>query len=123
MWRSRLPLLTVFVLTIAAQTPDTATINGHVVDQTHAGVAGVDVTVRNALTGLERKARTDDVGAFAVSGLPVAGEYAISAAKQGFTNTDLNGVALKGGTTAAITLQLNVAAGQTEITVTGVVGE
>jgi hypothetical protein len=122
MWRLR-SLLSAFTLTLAAQTPDTATINGHVVDQAHAGVAGVLVAVKNTLTGLERKAQSDDTGSFSVSGLPVAGEYAISASKQGFANTELSGIALAGGTTAGITLQLNVAGGRTAITVTGVVGE
>src|ERR1039457_2091518 len=110
-------------LTLAGQTPDTATINGHVVDQSHAGVGGVQVTVKNALTGLERKTQTDDAGGFSLGGLPVAGNYAIAANKAGFAETQLNGVALAGGNTAAITLQINVAAGQTAITVTGVVGE
>ena len=41
-----------------AQTPDTATINGYVTDQSHAGVAGVQVNVKNAQSGLERKAET-----------------------------------------------------------------
>lgn len=108
---------------LQAQTPDTATIHGQVVDESRAGVGAVQVTAKNTLTGLERTADTDPSGNFSLSGLPVAGQYEITARKAGFTDARLAGLTLGGGTTANIHLQLNVAAGQTEITVTGVVGE
>ena len=79
------PLLFPFV--VAAQTPDTAVLNGRVVDASHAGVGAVAVTVRNAQSGLERKATTDDSGAFTVEGLPVAGQYTVTAAKTGFAES------------------------------------
>jgi hypothetical protein len=40
-----------FSFGLRAQTPDTATIHGQVVDQSHGAVAGVLVTARNTLTG------------------------------------------------------------------------
>src|SRR5258708_3265706 len=119
----RAAILLASLLTLAAQTPDTATINGYVVDPSRAAVAAAQVSVKNTLTGLERRTHTADSGGFSRSGLPVAGKYAIAASKQGFADAHLNDVALAGGTTAGITLHLNVAAGQTEITVTGVAGE
>lgn len=105
-----------------AQTPDTATIHGQVVDATRAGIVGVDVTARNTQTNLERKAVTDTTGNFTIAGLPVAGRYDIAAVKQGFADGQLNGVTLIGGRAADLILQLAVAAGQTQVTVTGVAG-
>jgi hypothetical protein len=107
----------------AAQTPDTATILGRVVDQSHAVVPSVQVTATNALTGLKRTATTDANGRFSLSGLPVAGAYEVVATKSGFAAARLADVSLAGGTTAELSLQLNVAGGTTQVTVTGVVGE
>src|SRR5579863_873868 len=124
---SRLRSLAVFLpllaAGLAAQTPDTATINGHVTDQSHAGVAGVQVTVKNTQSGLERRAETSGSGDFTIEGLPVAGAYDIVAARQGFADGVLKHVTLQSGTTAELTVQLNVGSGQTQVTVTGVVGE
>ncbi len=61
-------------------------------------------------------------GAYSVPGLPVAGHYEITATKQGFADAKLADVALEGDSTSSIDLQLNVAADQTRITVTGTVG-
>jgi hypothetical protein len=108
---------------LSAQTPDTATLHGRVVDQSRAGISGVQVTAKNALTGLERVSDTDALGNFSLGGLPIAGKYDVTASKSGFADTQFNEVALAGGTTANLTLQLSVAAGQTQITVTGIVGE
>jgi hypothetical protein len=118
-----LVLLACIALPLAAQTPDTATLHGSVVDQTHAGIAGAEVTVTNALTGLHRTAMTNATGNFYMGGLPVAGSYGAAAAKEGFASTHLDGISLVGGSTANIELQLNVSGGQTEVTVTGTVSE
>jgi hypothetical protein len=119
---SRLCALAFFAALLRAQTPDTATVSGHVVDATRAGIAGVQVTLRNSQTGLERTASTDAVGRFSVPGLPIAGRYEISAAKAGFSDARLQ-LTLTGGATANVTLELAVAGGQTQVTVTGVAGE
>jgi hypothetical protein len=118
-----LVLLACIALPLAAQTPDTATLHGSVVDQTRAGIAGAEVTVTNALTGLHRTAMTNATGSFYMGGLPVAGSYTAAAAKEGFASTHLDGISLVGGSTANIELQLNVSGGQTEVTVTGAVSE
>ena len=125
MSHARLHSVVFFVATsfLAAQTPDTATIHGHVVDQSHAGVAGVEVTLTNAQSGLKRAAQSDATGDFSLAGLPISGTYTITASKQGFADTTMDKVALSGDTTADVNLQLNVAAGKGQITVTGVAGE
>ncbi len=55
--------------------------------------------------------------------MPVAGTYTVSAAKAGFAAAQSGDLRLLGGATADITLQLNVAGQQTQISVTGVSGE
>jgi hypothetical protein len=120
-------LLTLFCiissLVLMGQTPDSATIHGTVADQSHAGVVAVQVKVKNAASGAERSAQTDAAGNFFVAGLPIAGLYTITASKQGFAESRLSGLTLEAGTTADVSLQLNVEGGKTEVTVTGVAGE
>jgi Carboxypeptidase regulatory-like domain/TonB dependent receptor len=106
-----------------AQTPDTATLHGQVVDQSHAPVAGVSIVATNTLTKLERKAETDPSGSFSLAGLPIAGAYDVTAAKQGFAESHVQGLTLAGGTNAELNLQLTVANGQTQVTVTGLADE
>lgn len=121
MFRSCALLLLSF--TVLAQTPDTATIHGQTVDPSHAAVAGVQIKAANTLTGLERTAQTDESGRFSISGLPVAGSYNVTAVKSGFAQANVKDVAVKGGTTANINIELNVASDKTQVTVTGVEGE
>jgi hypothetical protein len=119
---SRLCALALLAALLSAQTPDTGTIAGQVVDATRAGIAGVQVTIQNSRTALERRAVTDAAGRFSISGLPIAGSYDIAAEKLGFNEGRLQ-VTLSGGATANVTLELAVAGGQTQVTVTGVAGE
>jgi len=111
-----------FSLLVAAQTPDTATLRGSVIDQTHAAVPMVQVTVTNTVTGLKRTAQTDDSGNYSMAGLPI-GSYDVVAGKQGFAEMKPANVVLAGGTTVDVDLQLNAAGGKTQVTVTGAVGE
>jgi hypothetical protein len=106
-----------------AQTPDTAILQGLVLDQSRGAVAGVQVTARNTQTGLERTAQTDSGGRFAIAGLPVLGTYGVTAVKAGFHEGRAAAIALKGGATASLTLVLSVGDAGTQVTVTGVAGE
>src|ERR1051326_4791432 len=110
MSRHQTMLLVLFMAcSVQAQTPDAAIIRGQVVDQSRAGISGVAVSVKNLQTGLERTTETDGSGNFSLAGLPVAGTYDVTAVKSGFADAHLNGVALAGGTTADLNLQLQVA--------------
>ena len=79
-------LVCVFLLAagVYSQTPDTATIQGQVIDPSRAAVSGVRVVARNTQSGWERAAVSDAAGNYSLAGLPVAGTYEITAAKQGF---------------------------------------
>jgi hypothetical protein len=109
----------VFSLSAAAQTTDTAILQGTVVDPTHAAVAQAEVTVQNALTGQRRSVTTDSQGAFTLAGLPIAGEYQVTVASTGFAPAHVDHVALAAGSAARISVVLNVAAANAEIRVVG----
>ncbi len=109
--------------TLYAQTPDTASIAGRVVDQNQGAVAGALVKVTNSLTKIDRTAQTNDSGYFSFEGLTVAGTWTAIASRTGFADAQVTDLTLEGGAAANLTLQLNVAGGQTHVTVTGVVGE
>ncbi len=115
--------LLAIALPLAAQTPDTATIRGKVSDPSHSPVAGAQVTVVNALSGLTRTVETGKSGYYSVGGLPISGTYTITAGKSGFAKVRMSGITLAGGATADLNLQLNVAGARAEVTVTGVVGQ
>ncbi len=106
-------------LPLVAQTPDTATLSGQVRDATHAVVPGTAVTVTNTLTGLRRTATTDIRGEFSLEALPVAGDYDVTTAKDGFAPATLAHVALGGGSTARVLIQLGISGSREAITVEG----
>src|SRR5437762_4099210 len=106
-----------------AQTPDTATIVGQVVDSTHAVVTAVRVTATNNVTGVRRSVDTNGLGQFSLGGLPVTGSYTIPAGKPGFADARVHTLTLGGGRTAEMNLQLSASAGSTVIEVTGIVGD
>jgi Carboxypeptidase regulatory-like domain len=113
----------VISLSLGAQTPDTATIRVRVTDQNQAAVRSVQVALSNARSGLQRIARTDASGTCAFAGIPVAGPYDLTARKEGFADAQLTGLALVGGTTARISIELRIKGGQSSILVTGSVDE
>ena len=121
-WRA-IVLLGVFSTALLAQTPDSATIHGRILDQTGAAIPGVSVTASSTVTTLKRVAQTDPQGNFTIGALPVDASYDVTATKEGFAPAILAGVKLQSGATAGIDLELNVASGSTHITVTGVAGE
>ncbi len=105
------------------QTPDTAILRGKVVDQNEAALAEAQVTLTNVLTQVHRSVSTDISGHFWFAGLPVAGSYQVRAGKQNFIEAQSQPVTVSGGTSTEIKLQLAVAGGQTQITVSGAAGE
>jgi hypothetical protein len=123
MTRNILSTTLLFAMCLGAQTPDLATIRGRVTDPAHAPVPGVAVSVSNETATVKRTTATDASGSFSIGALPIAGTYAITAGKTGFAEASLKNLKLEGGTNADIHLELSVAAGQAQVTVTGVVGE
>ncbi len=109
------------VASLAAQTPDTASMRGQVTDQTHAAVAGAEIKITSTLLSWERTTRTNASGGFSFSGLPV-GSYVITAHRDKFSDVRRE-ITLLGGTTADVQLQLSISEVKTEVIVTGAEGE
>jgi len=117
-------ILTVgFSTLLFAQTPDTASIHGQVLDRNRGAVAGAQIIAANAGSKTERSTQSDPSGNFSLEGLAVSGTWTVTARKPGFADASVAGLTLEGGTAAGITLQLDIAGGQTHVSVTGVVGE
>ena len=51
-----------YALSLTAQTPDTATITGKITDASKAPVVGVQVTLKNSDSNLQRNVTTDASG-------------------------------------------------------------
>ena len=116
-------LLLFFSAAAWTQSPDTATLRGSVTDRTHAAIAGATVTAINTQTGWERAAQTDAAGRFAIAFVPIHGAYRIEVAKRGFAPASLTDIRLMSSTSAELKIELAPAASQTQLTVTGIVGQ
>src|SRR5688572_32910881 len=80
--------------TLIAQT--TAQISGRVTDPSGAVVPGVDVTLTNIDTGIERFAVTNDSGAYVFTNLN-PGRYRLQASLQGFRTFAQSDIVLQVG--------------------------
>jgi hypothetical protein len=81
--RVALVFVLAFATTAAAQSGPTGTLNGRVVDQSHAAMPGVTVTGTNTATREARVAATNSEGFYSLAGLPV-GTYEVTFQLDGF---------------------------------------
>jgi hypothetical protein len=100
-------LIVCFTPPIGRGQSTSATLFGTVVDQSGASIPGASVTVRNAATGVDRHATTDDGGAFTVPLLPPA-TYTVTIARDGFTTLEVRDVVLNVNDRRSIAIQLKV---------------
>ena len=117
----RLSLLVVVVLVVAfscaAQTSRVAgAIQGSVTDQTGGAVAGAIATLRNQGTNQTRTASTNAEGSFRAGELPV-GQYELRVESPGFSPYVNTVIAVSIGRVVQITVRLNPATVQEQITV------
>lgn len=110
------------VTAVFAQTPDTATLHGRVLDPDGRPIMHAQVTLTNTATGSERQMQTTSSGSFQFGGLPIAGVYRIDASAPGFATGVVSALHLEGGVAARVNLRLAVPGGVTRITVTGEAG-
>jgi hypothetical protein len=103
----------------SAQTPDTGTVRGQVLDQNGGAIVGALVTTTNQLTGFHREAQTDASGYYNITNLPLTGQYKLSVAGQGFATKELDNVELRAGEAASINVTLAPDITRSEVTVLG----
>ncbi|MBV8856724.1 MAG: TonB-dependent receptor [Acidobacteria bacterium] len=114
-----LAALILLVQAALAQSPNTASMIVVVVDQNDAVVRDAKVTVSNEATGAVREGVSNGDGSVTVPALPLTGTYAVGVSKEGFSNQELRGVALRSGETATVKVKLQVGAQSAEVTVFG----
>jgi hypothetical protein len=85
----------------------TASLSGTAVDETHAVMPQVNITITNSNTGGQRRVGTNAQGYFFAPSLP-PGTYDLTAERDGFARVELRSVLLKVGDQIAVTLQMKV---------------
>src|SRR5207302_2024051 len=104
---------------MAAQTPNTASIRGKIVDANGAAIPDVQVTVANQQTGFKRNAKTDENGSYAITGLPLTGGYKLSVTAPNFAAQEKSDLQLRANETATINVMLSPAIGTASVTIIG----
>ena len=91
-----------------AQGETTSAIVGQVTDATHAAIPGATVTIVNAETGLERRARTDNEGRFNFPQLS-PGTYSVKLEAEGFEPQQIDHVVAGLGQKQTVNFVLKIA--------------
>ncbi|HEV2828493.1 MAG TPA: TonB-dependent receptor [Pyrinomonadaceae bacterium] len=120
----RLPLLLIALVAltampVAAQSPNTATIDVVVVDQAGAVVKDAKVSVLNSATGAVREAVSASDGSTTFSALSLTGTYTVTVTREGFGDEELKNIALRAGEIATLRVTLLVGSEKAEVTVFG----
>src|SRR5213078_2943575 len=92
--------------TLAAQSPNTATMIVVVVDQTGAVLKDAKVSVVNTATGATREAVSGSDGSATIPALSLTGTYTVGVSKAGFVTEERKDIRLRAGETATIKVKL-----------------
>ena len=107
---NRLAISTLAILLICisafAQSP-TATLSGTVIDDADSVIPGVNLTLLNLSTALQRHATTDDEGSYIVPLLP-PGRYNITAQRDGFTTVVIRNIEVNTGDQLVLRIKLKI---------------
>src|SRR5438067_9732115 len=104
---------------LAAQTPDTASIRGQIVDSNGAAIPGARIVLTNEQTGLRREARSDSSGTYAITSLPLTGVYQLSVSAPNFAAQQRSELQLRANETATINVTLAPGGTTESVTVMG----
>jgi hypothetical protein len=94
----------------------TGTINGRVVDQSGAVIAGAQLTVTNTGTAIERTTVTNSLGLYTVGALQ-PGTYNVKVDMPGFASSERRGITLLAESTLALDFPLSIASAEQRIDV------
>lgn len=94
----------------------TGGMEGNVTDNSGAVIAGVNITIEDVDTGINRTLTTDDQGRFSATSLSI-GNYRVKADKQGFATQTQQGLVLTIGQVLSVNFKMNVGSVSQEITV------
>src|SRR5207244_3368608 len=102
-----------------AQTPDTASIRGQIVDSNGAAIPGAHIVLTNEQTGLRREAQSDSSGAYAITSLPLTGGYKLKVSAPNFAAQERSALQLRANETATINVTLAPGGSTENVTVIG----
>src|ERR1051325_769045 len=108
-------LLAVLVLSARAAwaQPATGAIQGTVTGDTSNKLEGVTVTVQNQVTGARATATTNADGKYAITNLPLEGEYQVGVALAGFATAASENVTLVPGAILVVNFKLKLSVHET----------
>ncbi|HMX30069.1 MAG TPA: carboxypeptidase regulatory-like domain-containing protein, partial [Blastocatellia bacterium] len=114
---ARLLLFTLTAMTALAQSQSTTgAVQGTLVDEAGAVIAGATVEVKNLDNGSVKSLTSDDGGRFVFLQLQ-PGRYTLTASKQGYATVEQQNIALTVGQTVNLNLALKVSAVQERVTI------
>jgi hypothetical protein len=109
-WRAVVVLCMLIGWAVSAHAQfDSANVSGVVQDASGGVLPGVDVTLTNVGTNLERRGVTNEAGLYTFPNVPV-GEYRITAALSGFSSVTKSGVQVNAGLNIRVDVALQVGA-------------
>ena len=117
-----LPVVLLIAAVAAAQTPDTAALQGLVTGPNGAPVPGVKLVIEDAHQRVVRTAQTGPQGTFAAEDLPTESALVVNAMYPGFAAATSGVIVLAAGTTANVQMRMQIEAARTEVQVTGGAG-
>ncbi|HEX9984343.1 MAG TPA: TonB-dependent receptor [Thermoanaerobaculia bacterium] len=112
-------VLALLAVSAFAQSPNTSSLIVQVVDQSGAVVPGARVSIVNDATGAARESISGSDGSATIAALPLTGTYTVSVTREGLTNEQRRGIALRSGETATLRVTLLVGSGAAGVTVYG----
>src|SRR5215217_9162226 len=101
------PIALLLAVALTASAQSTASIEGQVVDQNGAVIAGVTITARNSAIAVERVTTSDVSGRYQIPALPV-GNYTVAAGTTGFKQQIVGNLSLEVGRRVTQDFQLEV---------------
>jgi len=110
--------IVLFAASAWAQTAATAELHGVVKDPNGAVIHGATVSLHDDAKNITRSAETNDAGEYNLLSVP-PGQYALTVTAKGFAKVVVKQLTLTVGQAAQYAVTMQVAAAETEITVTG----
>ena len=103
----------------AAQSPDTAALQGQITDRTGGVVLAATISLNNEATGARRTVITDSAGRYTLAGLPLTGVYQLSISKPGFSTASPAPLQLRANEAATINVILEPEGTRAQVNVFG----
>ena len=113
-------VLEIFIGQAGAQSGNSSTVNGTVMDSSGAVVPGATVKVENPVSHFTRSATSDDAGKFSIPNVPL-NNYHVTTTATGFA-TQAQDVELRSAVPATLKITLPVASSSEDITVEAAAG-